>query len=150
VKENLFGNAEIYTCGKCLHNRIVSLRREVWAGLMRGGFFFSSLVTENHQRTDGPRDRLRLLSKLRVCCPVKPLINFHTSQSECYIIIFLNTQKMKNPNKTAMVKTMGPLVSITDLLILWLFVLLIYLRMRHSPTEQLVIGDGVSIMYNVS
>jgi hypothetical protein len=42
----------------------------------------------------GPGDRLRFLSKLRVCCPIKPLINFHKSQSEFYIIIFLNKLKI--------------------------------------------------------
>jgi hypothetical protein len=41
----------------------------------------------------GPGDRLRLLSNLRVC-PIKPLTNFHKSQSEFYIIIFLNKLKI--------------------------------------------------------
>jgi hypothetical protein len=39
-------------------------------------------------------DRLRLLSNLRICCPVKLLVNFHKSLSEFYMIIFLNKLKI--------------------------------------------------------
>ena len=39
-------------------------------------------------------DRLKLLSNLRICCPIKPLVNFHKSLSEFYMIIFLNKLKL--------------------------------------------------------
>ena len=54
----------------------------------------------------GPGDRLRLLSKLRVCCPIKPLINFHTfiKAKVNFTKIVENTSKMKNQNKMFMVK----------------------------------------------
>ena len=41
----------------------------------------------------GLGDRLRLLSKLRIWRPIKPLVNFHminNQYSEFYVIIFLN------------------------------------------------------------
>ena len=63
----------------------------------------------------GLGDRLRLLSKLNICCPIKLLVNFHKSLSEFYLIIFLNKleiventpNNLKNQkNKASMAKAM--------------------------------------------
>jgi hypothetical protein len=55
-------------------------------------------------------DRLRLLSKPRICCPIKPLTNFHKSPSESYIIIFINKQKIYELRLWGLSEIHGPLL----------------------------------------
>jgi hypothetical protein len=60
-------------------------------------------------------DRLRLLSKLRVCCTNKPLIKFLKSQSEFYLIIFLNKLKIvENTNNNKIINTKNNNKTFTD------------------------------------
>jgi hypothetical protein len=68
-------------------------------------------------QTGPPREILQGRTTL-ICCPIKPLVNFHKSLREFYIIIYLyklklhvveNTPKNeKNKNKTSMAKASGP------------------------------------------
>jgi hypothetical protein len=97
--------------GQCLLKWLVLTDKNIYS--FRG--YPREIVQGGTRLLWGIWDRLRLLSKLRVCCPNKPLIKFLKSQSEFYLIIFLNKLKIvENTNNNKIINTKNNNKTFTD------------------------------------